>query len=53
MCQDCPTARTRARGVAEELASWVVLPFALIGIVLVVAVAGGAITFSDVLQLLR
>jgi NADH:ubiquinone oxidoreductase subunit 6 (subunit J) len=41
MCQDCPTPRDRARGVARELATDLVLPFVLYGIVIVAVLAGG------------
>lgn len=52
MCQDCPTVRTRSKAVLEELLSWVVLPFVLIGAVLTSAVVGGAVTLADLLRLL-
>ena len=53
MCQDCPTARSQARGVADELSSWVVLPFVLFAIVLGMALLGGAVTVGELVSLLR
>jgi NADH:ubiquinone oxidoreductase subunit 6 (subunit J) len=34
MCQDCPTANTRARGVGRELLADFLLPFIIYGLVI-------------------
>ncbi|UAL31284.1 hypothetical protein K8W59_07475 [Nocardioides rotundus] len=43
MCRDCPTPRSRAKGVVDELIGWVVLPFAILAIVLGMAVLGNVV----------
>lgn len=34
MCQDCPTAKTRAKGVGRELLADFLLPFIIYGLLL-------------------
>ena len=40
MCRDCPTPRDRVRGVARELATDLLLPFLIYGIVIAAVLVG-------------
>lgn len=43
MCRDCPTPRSRAKGVLRELVADLLIPFIIYAIPLTFLVAGGLV----------